>query len=206
MPALASGGGKAALARAPSAPLPVEAAQRPKTGFGVPIGAWLNGRGVERDDSRSNSKGLVSRRWSRRVFRVLSARTEIADALDGLLVAPTTASGVVLRNIVIAAARSLWSAGCVGCATGDILGRYVMYKKLGVQFAGRDLGDRILSISHSRKLCALLGAQESAILEANYPEHSLANLRFESKSFSALVSDQVLEHVACPPEQAVAEV
>jgi SAM-dependent methyltransferase len=112
----------------------------------------------------------------------------------------------VLRKIAVAAARSLWSAGCVGCETGDILGRYVMYKKLGEQFAGHDLGDRVLSISHSRKLCSLLGAQESAILDANYPEHSLADLRFAANSFSAVVSDQVLEHIACPPEQAVAEV
>jgi SAM-dependent methyltransferase len=81
-----------------------------------------------------------------------------------------------------------------------------MYKKLGEQFAGHDLGDRVLSISHSRKLCTRLGAQESAILDANYPEHSLADLRFAANSFSAVVSDQVLEHIACPPEQAVAEV
>ena len=63
----------------------------------------------------------------------------------------------MLRKIAIAAARSLWSAGCVGCETGDILGRYVMYKKLGEQFAGHDLGDRVLSISHSRKSASNVG-------------------------------------------------
>lgn len=81
-----------------------------------------------------------------------------------------------------------------------------MYKRIRAQFADRNLGDRILSISHSRKLCTLLGAQDSAILEANYPEHSIGDLHFESNSFSAVVSDQVMEHIACPPEQATAEV
>jgi hypothetical protein len=115
----------------------------------------------------------------------------------------TTASGGVLRNVAIVVARSLWSAGS---KTGDVLGRYVMYKKLGEQFAGHHLGVRVLSIRHSRKLCTLLGAQESDIVEANYPEHSLADLRFAANSFFAVVSDQVLEYIACPPKQAVPEV
>jgi asparagine synthase (glutamine-hydrolysing) len=64
--------GKEALANAPTVSLPAEIVTRKKTGFGVPIGAWMNstareavfverGRPVE-------SKGLMSRRWSRTVL------------------------------------------------------------------------------------------------------------------------------------------
>jgi asparagine synthase (glutamine-hydrolysing) len=64
--------GKEALANAPTVSLPAEIVARKKTGFGVPIGAWMNstareavfverGRPVE-------SKGLISRRWSRTVL------------------------------------------------------------------------------------------------------------------------------------------
>src|SRR5271163_4170988 len=41
LPALIPGAGKAALARAPSVPLPDEIIVRAKTGFGVPTGAWM---------------------------------------------------------------------------------------------------------------------------------------------------------------------
>ena len=64
--------GKEALANAPTVSLPAEIVAREKTGFGVPIGAWMNstareavfverGRPVE-------PKGLMSRRWSRTVL------------------------------------------------------------------------------------------------------------------------------------------
>ncbi len=111
-----------------------------------------------------------------------------------------------MRRIAVAATRSIWKLCCIGCTTGDILGRYAMYRRMRAQFAGRDLGDRVLSISHSRKLCTLLGARESAVLEANFPEHSIGSLAFEANSFSAVVSDQVMEHIACPPQRAVDEV
>jgi asparagine synthase (glutamine-hydrolysing) len=64
---LGAGSGKAALARAPSRPLPEEIVTRAKTGFAVPTGSWMasaaarRGVGVE-------PKGLVSRRWSRVVL------------------------------------------------------------------------------------------------------------------------------------------
>ena len=61
--------------------------------------------------------------------------------------------------MIVATARSLWRVGCIGCTTGDILGRYTMYEKIWRQFAGRYLGDRVLSVSHSRNLCGLLGAR-----------------------------------------------
>jgi len=81
-----------------------------------------------------------------------------------------------------------------------------MYQMLRYQITGHSLGERVLAISHSRKLCSVLGIPGNSITEANYPEHSIENLCFASESFSAVVSDQVLEHVPCSPCQAVNEV
>jgi asparagine synthase (glutamine-hydrolysing) len=57
IPGLAPQTGKAALAQAPSVPLPAAVAGRGKTGFAVPTGAWIGGRPPE-------TMGLASRRWS----------------------------------------------------------------------------------------------------------------------------------------------
>jgi asparagine synthase (glutamine-hydrolysing) len=71
LPALAPGAGKAALAKAPSVPLPAEIILRAKTGFSVPTGAWTN-RAAEaiaaERNSPSENKGLVSRDWSKAVL------------------------------------------------------------------------------------------------------------------------------------------
>jgi asparagine synthase (glutamine-hydrolysing) len=69
--ALTPGVGKAALAKAPTEPVPSEIVTRAKSGFGVPTGAWMNdvlGKGSEPREFISESKGLVSRRWSRAVL------------------------------------------------------------------------------------------------------------------------------------------
>ena len=71
IPALRDGAGKAALAKAPSSPLPTEIATRSKTGFNVPTGAWMNTAADEAlgpTGSAPGAKGLVSRRWSRAVL------------------------------------------------------------------------------------------------------------------------------------------
>ena len=69
--ALAQGAGKAALARAPSLSLPQEILARSKTGFGVPMGAWMSAASQpgSAKESLGEPKGLVSRRWSRVVLR-----------------------------------------------------------------------------------------------------------------------------------------
>jgi asparagine synthase (glutamine-hydrolysing) len=76
---LTPGAGKAALAAAPSLPLPDEIVVRAKTGFVVPTGAWMAkaGNGFAAGNVHA-PKGLVSRRWSR---VVLSALTSPAAAL-----------------------------------------------------------------------------------------------------------------------------
>jgi asparagine synthase (glutamine-hydrolysing) len=74
LPTLAPGSGKAALAKAPSLPLPVAIANRAKTGFGVPTGAWLN-TAVGRAGRRTvSTKGIDSRYWLRVIFGELFAR------------------------------------------------------------------------------------------------------------------------------------
>lgn len=68
---LEPGAGKAALAQAPTRPLPIEILTRPKTGFTVPTGAWLKtvtGTGSSEPETTHAPKGLVSRQWSRRVL------------------------------------------------------------------------------------------------------------------------------------------
>jgi SAM-dependent methyltransferase len=53
----------------------------------------------------------------------------------------------------------------------------------------------------------MLGAREGSITEAAYPEHSICKLSaFESDTCTAVVSDQVLEHIGCTPETAIDEV
>jgi asparagine synthase (glutamine-hydrolysing) len=75
-PAFASllpGAGKAALAQAPSRPLPDEVVERAKTGFTVPTGAWMaRTAGTRPSDAGPKSKGLVSRDWSRVVLSALT--------------------------------------------------------------------------------------------------------------------------------------
>ena len=72
---LKEGAGKAALAQAPTTPLPTATVLRAKTGFGVPTGAWMSVSAAGPSGSmasRPENKGLVSRRWSRKVLNGLT--------------------------------------------------------------------------------------------------------------------------------------
>ena len=70
--------GKAALASAPSQPLPDEVVTRRKTGFGVPTRTWMaTAAGLKAPASEGGErKGLVSRRWSRVVLDTFSAAAQ----------------------------------------------------------------------------------------------------------------------------------
>jgi asparagine synthase (glutamine-hydrolysing) len=72
IPSLAPQTGKAALAKAPTVPLPAEIVTRAKTGFAVPTGAWMNtatGKaGVAVRGGPLAAKGLMSRGWSQTVL------------------------------------------------------------------------------------------------------------------------------------------
>lgn len=70
---LAPGEGKRLLANAPSRSLPNRVVERAKTGFGVPIGIWLESMdeprtGAARHSAAAESKGAISRTWARRVL------------------------------------------------------------------------------------------------------------------------------------------
>ena len=57
--------GKIALARSPSKPLPDEIVTRPKTGFFVPTGAWMQAVIKRQSGTKSmEAKGLISRAWA----------------------------------------------------------------------------------------------------------------------------------------------
>ena len=70
IPSLLPGAGKTALAQAPSVALPAENVRRAKTGFGVPTGEWMRtmAAGSALPGRVLESKGLVSRMWSRAVL------------------------------------------------------------------------------------------------------------------------------------------
>ena len=72
LPTLTPGSGKAALAKAPSRSLPVEIANRAKTGFGVPTGAWLDTKVGQSRRRQVSTKGIESRNWLRVIFGELS--------------------------------------------------------------------------------------------------------------------------------------
>lgn len=73
-PVLAPGAGKAALASAPSRPLPQAVTAHAKTGFAVPTEAWIADAVRSRSAlARPAPKGLVSRQWSRIVLSALTS-------------------------------------------------------------------------------------------------------------------------------------
>ena len=73
LPRLAARTGKAALAKAPTLPLPAAIVARAKTGFTVPTGTWMNAAigksGIAARRGRPlEAKGVTSRRWSQAVL------------------------------------------------------------------------------------------------------------------------------------------
>ena len=99
-----------------------------------------------------------------------------------------------------------WRASMTGLARGPHITRYYMYNRLqsiAPQIA-KD-GGRVLSISHSENLVALLGLRPTEIVSANYPEHNVLSLQFPDSSFDYVLSDQVLEHIEGDPYKAIAE-
>lgn len=89
------------------------------------------------------------------------------------------------------------------------LTRFAMYDHLATAWRRLGLdpgtGASVLSVSGSEPLCAVLGFEPSEVRSTAYPEVDVTRLPFESASFDAVVSDQVLEHVEPSPRTALAE-
>lgn len=74
MAGMGEGTGKALLANAPRTPLPASILNKPKTGFSVPVAAWLLGRERHVADRRD------ARDWAQRVVASFTGAPDIADA------------------------------------------------------------------------------------------------------------------------------
>lgn len=89
--------------------------------------------------------------------------------------------------------------------------RYSMYtalhQVLAEQPEGRVRGEGLtaLALSASGSLCRRIGLQSAAIEETSFPEVDLLDLAYEDATFDVVVSDQVLEHIAGDPYQAMGE-
>lgn len=93
----------------------------------------------------------------------------------------------------------------VGFERGPHVTRYFMYEHLPSVLKDRPRAGKVLSISHSTRLCKVLGLGDLQITEANYPASNILSLPFPDNEFDYVVSDQVLEHVEGNPQQAVDE-
>jgi SAM-dependent methyltransferase len=111
-------------------------------------------------------------------------------------------------SLITTLAQATWKVSTIGLPKGEHFTRYNMYKSLQTEpvFAASTSWEKVLSISHSLRLCEVLGVRPEAIVQANYPEQKINALKFDSNYFSAVVSDQVLEHIECNPCEAVNEV
>ena len=81
-----------------------------------------------------------------------------------------------------------------------------MYRQLEGTCADAPRGSRVLCISDSGALVDVLGLGGCDIVRADYPEHSIVDLKeFADGSFDFVVSDQVLEHIEGDPRRAFTE-
>jgi len=102
-------------------------------------------------------------------------------------------------------AQTLWDVSTLGMDRGEHIVRYAMYHRIAKATQGFHYDGQVLSISHSDYLCKLIGAKDEQIISAAYPEYNICNLDFSDETFNAVVSDQVLEHIECYPNQAIDE-
>lgn len=110
-----------------------------------------------------------------------------------------------LSKSLIKIAQTLWDISSFGIDKGEHIARYAMYHRIAKATEGFHYDGQVLSISHSDYLSKLVGAREEQIISAAYPEYNICDLNFADETFDAVVSDQVLEHIECYPNQAITE-
>lgn len=101
--------------------------------------------------------------------------------------------------------RSVFRLTTFGLSKNVHVTRYFAYRHLSKYKIAICEKWKALSVSGSEVLAKTLGFKEKQIVSANYPQHDLLNLDFPDDCFDAIISDQVLEHIAGPPQQAINE-
>lgn len=83
------------------------------------------------------------------------------------------------------------------------LTRYTMYRQIGEALQGR-LRGRILGISGIAHFERFIDRRNAEVVEVAYPEVDMQRLPFADEEFDAVISDQVIAHLA-DPRRALAE-
>lgn len=112
---------------------------------------------------------------------------------------------MILVQVIKILIKKLLRLSTKGFQRGPHIIRYYMYHRLSQFRISEQPCVKVLSISHSKPLCYLLGFDNHQITEANYPEYNILNLPFSDDQFDYVVSDQVLEHVQGNPQSAIDE-
>jgi SAM-dependent methyltransferase len=92
-----------------------------------------------------------------------------------------------------------------GCDKDYPFARFGMYHGIEDLCRERTFEGPALSISHSRHLLGIMGAESLEVADANFPEANILKLPFETDKFGVVVSDQVFEHIQGLPSVAFKE-
>lgn len=118
---------------------------------------------------------------------------------------PLARDGRVILEWIRALTAGLLRLSMKSLPRGPHITRFSMYRHLSRFRQSPRVGAKVLSISHSKHLCEVLGLDRQVVTEANYPEANMLSLLFADGSFDYVVSDQVLEHVEGDPQVAIDE-
>lgn len=99
-----------------------------------------------------------------------------------------------MRKLFICVAKLIYYVISFGFSKKYTVSRFGMYKSLENTIVDAS-NCKVLSISHSKNLAYICGINNPVIFEANYPQQTIMDLKFEDNFFDYVVSDQVFEHI-----------
>jgi hypothetical protein len=114
----------------------------------------------------------------------------------GLALAEETSYRMIVK-LVRAVTAGAVRLSMKGLPRGPHITRFFMYRHLAQFRQSPNTGAKVLSVSHSDRLCEVLGLDRRLLTEANYPAVSMLSLPYPDSSLDYVVSDQVLEHGTC---------